>query len=588
MKRTSTILCLLLALAMMLGMLAGCGSSTASAAASEAAAESAAEEVAEEAAAEEAPAAEASAAEEFVPVDEAATAGNVSGQESEDGIASLTAEGAPEGKITFPLDEQVELSFWFSPESDGYEVMKDFHDNYALQTNEELTNVYLNLTEVSMAASEEQFNLLIASNDLPDIIQMFGSYYTKGIDNAMDEDLILDLTDMLADYAPNYNYLRENNAELKKSSTEDSGRVGSFYFLIGDADLGPRNGMWIRQDWLEEQGLEVPTTYDEMYEVLKAFQSAYNTPMTLYMTEYGYFDSQTLVGGYDVGIGFYNEDGTVKYGPIEDGFYDYLVMMNQWYADGLISSDFTTITSMNIMFDPTDIVTSKCGVWNANYRGDDSWKNNATDESFTPLAIADMTKTGTEQIHVGGKGSNVDRYGCVVSAECEQADVAVAWIDWWYSEEGTMLSSYGVEGETFNYNEDGQPIYTDLILNNEQGSARAMRNIYTGMSFAFRVYRVVTSGYDNGYDKLDRGTWDTNRDNAWDISNFIAMTSDEGDEYSTIMSDIETYVEENVPKFIIGARDLSEWDTYVQDIIDMGIEDAIAIKTAAVERYEAR
>ena len=47
-------------------------------------------------------------------------------------------------------------------------------------------------------------------------------------------------------------------------------------------------------------------------------------------------------------------------------------------------------------------------------------------------------------------------------------------------------------------------------------------------------------------------------------------------------------MEENIPKFIIGDRDLSEWDTYVQDIKDMGIDVAIEIETACVERYNER
>jgi putative aldouronate transport system substrate-binding protein len=448
--------------------------------------------------------------------------------------------------------------------------------------------VHINYQEVSMMSQSEQFNLMVASNDYPDIIQGFGENYTKGIDNAIDEDIITDLTDILADYAPYYSYLRDTNAEIEKSTTTDTGRVGSFYFLIGDADLGPRQGLWIRQDWLEALNLDVPTTYDELHDVLLAFHENYNTSDTLLMTQYGYFSNATLLGGYDVGVGFYNQDGVIKYGPIEDGFRDYMIMMNQWYSEGLISSDFSTLTDMTLMMDPSKIINDSCGVWNANYRGDDSWKNSASDPNFTPLAIADMTKTGTEQIHVGGRGSNVNRAGCVVSADCEDPETATAWIDWWYSDDATMLSSYGIQGETFEYNEDGQPLYTDLILNNDAGSARAMRNIYTGMSFSFRVYRVVTSSYDSGYDILDRGTWDSNRDNEWDISDFIARTAEEGDEYSTKMSDIETYVEENLPKFLNGSRPLSEWDDYVQDIKNMGIDDVIAIETACVERYEAR
>lgn len=587
MKRSAPLLCLLLILAMLCSMFTGCGNDTTAPAASAEGSASAAPAVSE---ASEIPETSPAPAEiEETSTDEPSVLdGNASGQQSEDGIASLTTAGAPEGAISFPLAEPVSFTYWFAPEADGIEQLNTFNDNLVLKTAEAETNVHLELQEVSFMAQEEQFNLMVASNDYPDIIQRFGALYTKGIDNAIEEDILMDLTDLLPDYAPNYSFLRDNNEELKKSTTTDTGKVGSFFFLIGDADLGTRQGLWIRQDWLEAQNLDVPATYDELHEVLLTLKDAYGCSDPLLLTSTGYFSSMTLLGGFDVGAGFYNQDGTIKYGPIEDGFREYVEMMHQWYTEGLISSDFATRSEMALMFDATSIINDSTAVWNANYRGDDSWKNSAADPNFTPLAIPDMTQTGTEQIHVGGKGSNVDGYGCVISTNCHDPETAVAWIDWWYSDEATMLASYGIEGETFNYNEDGQPLYTDVVLNNDLGSARAMRNIYTGMSLAFRMFRVVTAGYDNGYDILDRGTWVTNRDNAWDISNFISRTTEEGEDYNAVMSEVETYVEENIPKFIIGDRDLSEWDTYVQDIKNMGIDEAIEIEAACVARYNER
>lgn len=589
MKKHLSLLSLLLALCLMLGMLAGCGDSASSAPASSAPeeAEAPAQEEApapeapeEEPPAQEAPAEEASAAE---PAQEEAPP-----EEESDGIGSMTTEGAPDGKISFPLESAATFTYWFAPEADGLENLNTYAENLVVQEAEKATNVHLDFTEVSFMAQDEQFNLMVASGEYLDIIQGFGNSYTKGIDNAIEEDIIIDLTDLLPDYAPNYSYLRDNNDEIRKSTTQDSGNVGSFFFLIGDAELGPRQGLWVRQDYLDEQGLEVPTTYDELHNYLTVTKEAYGLSDPLLMTSTGYFSSMTLLGGYGVGSSFYNEDGTVKYGPIEDGFREYLEMMHQWYGEGLMSTDFATRTEMSLMFDPTEIIGEKCAMWNANYRQDDSWKNSAVNPNFTPLAIADVTKTGTEQLHLGGRGSNVDSYGVVISTACQDAETAVAYIDWWYSDESALLSGYGVEGDTYYINEDGQPLYTEKILDNPLGSSRAMRNVYTGMSLKFRVPRVVTASYDSGYDRLDRGTWNSNRDNSWDISNFIARTTEEGETYASIMSEVETYVEENIPKFIIGDRDLSEWDTYVQDIKGMGIDEAIEIETACVERYESR
>lgn len=569
--------CMLLSAAMLLGLMAGCGNGDASSAPAADTASEASEAAAptEAAVSEAAPAAS----------EEDSTLGNATDAD----MANLTAAVADEAIITFPLEDRVEFSYFIAPEGDGAELMDSYADNLVMKTAEAETNVAINFREVSFLAVEEQFNLMLASGDLPDIIQGFGEYYTKGLDHAIEEDLIVDLTGYLEDgYAPNFAAIRNSNKQIARETATDSGTVGSFYFLIGDADEGPRAGLWLRQDWLEALNLEVPTTFDEMENVLTAFKDEYNPKMPLLLTSDGFFSSYVLMGGYDVSASFYNQDGVVKYGPIEDGMRDYLEMMHRWYEEGLITSDFISTSEFSLMFDSTPIVSDQCGVWNANYRGDDSWKDSATDPNFTPLAIKDMTKTGTEQIHVGGRGSNVNRYGVVVSATCQNPETCVAWCDWWYSDEATLLSSYGIEGETFNYNDEGQPIYTDMILNNDLGSMRAMRNVYTGMSLAFRVLRIVTSGVDNGYDIIDRGTWDSNRDNAWDISSYISRTAEEGDEYSAIMSDIETYVDQQIPAFITGESDLADWDTYVANIKNLNIDEAIAIQQAAVDRFENR
>lgn len=580
MKRSFMLLSVLIALGMVFGILAGCGSSAPTSESAAAALEEDAETIEEASAAEEMTEESASAEQTAEEAPEA--------DDANDGFAGMTTEGAPEGAITFPLEEPVTFTYWFAPEADGLENLDSFSENLVIQAAEEATNVHLDMTEISFFAQDEQFNLMVASGDYLDIIQGFGNSYTKGIDNAIEEDIIVELTDLLPEYAPNYSFIRDNNEDIRKSTTQDSGMVGSFFFLIGDSDLGPRSGLWVRQDYLDEQGLEVPTTYEDLHEYLTVTKDAYSLSDPLLLTSDGYFSSMTLLGGYDVGTEFYNQNGQVKYGPIEDGFREYLEMMHQWYEERLITSDFATRYEFMLMFDNTDIISKKCSVWNANYRQDDSWVDTAVEPGFTPLAISDVTKTGSEQIHVGGRASNVDSYGDVISTACDDPETAVAYIDWWYSDESALMAGYGIEGETYYINDEGQPLYTDMILNNPLGTSRNMRNIYTGMSLKFRVPRVVTASYDSGYDRVDRGTWNANRDNAWDISNFISRTTEEGEEYAAVMSEVETYVEENIPKFIIGDRDLSEWDTYVEDIKDMGIDDAISIVSDCVARYDAR
>ena len=73
-----------------------------------------------------------------------------------------------------------------------------------------------------------------------------------------------------------------------------------------------------------------------------------------------------------------------------------------------------------------------------------------------------------------------------------------------------------------------------------------------------------------------------------DLTGYISRTAEEGDEYSAIMSDIETYVDQQIPAFITGESDLANWDIYVANIKNLNIDRAIEIQQAAVTRFENR
>ena len=68
----------------------------------------------------------------------------------------------------------------------------------------------------------------------------------------------------------------------------------------------------------------------------------------------------------------------------------------------------------------------------------------------------------------------------------------------------------------------------------------------------------------------------------------ITMTSEEANRYSTIMGDVNTYVQENTTAFILGDLDMDEWDDYVETLKDMGIEEAIDCQQAALDRFNER
>lgn len=125
-----------------------------------------------------------------------------------------------------------------------------------------------------MTVGAEQFSLMVASNDLTDIVVQFATYYTPGFDNAIEEDLVVDLNEYL-DSAPIYKQMLDTDPALVSYLSTENGHLGAFYTILSDF-AWVKESVAIRGDWLDELELEMPVTYDDYFEVLSAFKSEFD------------------------------------------------------------------------------------------------------------------------------------------------------------------------------------------------------------------------------------------------------------------------------------------------------------------------
>jgi putative aldouronate transport system substrate-binding protein len=159
-----------------------------------------------------------------------------------------------------------------------------------------------------------------------------------------------------------------------------------------------------------------------------------------------------------------------------------------------------------------------------------------------------------------------------------------------YSPEGTTLSNWGIEGETFVYGDDGFPQFLPLMYDNPDGFSLpdTLRRYARPPSGAF-IYdwrRELTPGTDQDViNALD--IWMTGVDYAWHLPP-LTLSADEGVDFSRIMNDVNTHRDEMVARFITGAEPLTNFDNFVDTLISMGIHDAIAIQQGALDRFNAR
>lgn len=105
----------------------------------------------------------------------------------------------------------------------------------------------------------------------------------------------------------------------------------------------PWSGLWVREDWTKDLGLELPTTMDDWDVMLRAMKENYDAVLGLEIKKwYGVRVNYQFVGSYEAAYEWMHRDGDAAYGPIEPGYKDFLAKMNEWYEAGLIDPDFAT------------------------------------------------------------------------------------------------------------------------------------------------------------------------------------------------------------------------------------------------------
>ena len=500
------------------------------------------------------------------------------------------AETAETGEFQLPIvDEPTTLTYFVADDSNAAIMTTDWNDNEFYQEMEARTGVHLEMEMVSSADYQTNFNLMIASGNIADLIYVGASYYSEGVDAAIDDGYFLDLTDLVDEYMPNYQKVRTSDVQYELLSTTDSGRLGAVYELR-QSKQGPWLGLWIRQDWLDDLSLETPVTFDDYHEVLTAFKNEKGATAPLILNFSG-SDGEfgTMSGGLNVLNSWQlDETGKVNFGPYMPAWKEYVTIMHQWYTEGLIDPDFMATDERTA--DMAKVVTGASGLFAALYTMPSVYEAASEDPNMNLTPVNPPVMNEGDEGHIRLRDSYTSG-NTAIGADCENPEVAMRWLDYLFTEEGALLANYGVEGDTFEFNEEGEPEFTDKILANENGWT---------MTQTVASYLCPSAGIANwsdwtrelaGVPEKDQACYDVWAEfsDDWRLPSSVTLTQDESTERAALYADISTIVKEQTAQFISGALDIeANWDSYISALEASGIERAIEITQAAYDRYTAR
>lgn len=522
--------------------------------------------------------------------------------EIEISTVASSEEPGPANTVSYPLGQEAEtITLWTTIPGNQTDILPNgFNDHFLIDTVKEALGVNLDITSVAQIGFGDttDFDLMIASGDWPDLLNVTG--YKGGLSQAYHDDIIVELTDdMLSTHAPDYYSLLMSQSDENIRATQTEGAYYALYSITqGDGSSASR-GMVVRTDWLDALDLEIPSTINDLTDVLKAFKTEYNPTYTYFIeadADLVYmcapFNTYT-VGYYNNGsLPMYRDGDTIKMAWATDEYREFLEWFNGCYQEGIFEPSFYATASDQSSDRYSYLISGQIGVYEDSPTSIADWKQYAlagesVEVSFFPnLVDENGTNTwGEEQQIIDGRSA------MSITTACDNPELALEVLNYFFTEDGATLANYGKEGYSFNYGDNGNIEYTELLLDSEyQLSMRALHGLYSWnlfpyMTYSDAMYPMYTEEVMEAIDIMS--TEGITAEHYYPSA--ISLTSAESDAIITTVTDIATYSQEQLLKFMVGDLAITDenWSAYVEQLNTYGLQDAIDVYQNAYDEYIA-
>lgn len=491
--------------------------------------------------------------------------------------------------VDYPLTETpVTFDCFASVPSNVSNFISDSLSDFpAYQIAEEQTGIHLDWTLTNPENEMTKLNLVIASGEYPTFFKAMDSLYPTGRDASVEDEVVLDLSEMLEEYAPDYYAFCQENNIMKLLST-DMGYITAVTPLATDKTEGAQ----IRADWLRELDLEVPTTIDELNKVLMTFKEkkgANNAVIlnSLFVSYAECFDFS--MRGFAGGLEFNYIDGEIVPYFENENFFPYLDTLKYWIENGLCA-DYLTITNPGLY--ENIILNDNAGFW---FSGTTTMADSFYEKYLNGTIDVDAIPTPVYEegaaLHVNGRSTSLNvENGWSISKTCDDPEMALGFLNWFYTEEGNIAASFGREGEGLAWDENGEPTFSDLVMNNPDGYPVMLGTIlFAGYGTPVNNHPNVQKCVDSANNEEQNAAadiWYTNKTTEYEVEG--NLTAEESEIVASLSGDIGTMFEEFMAKYINGETDKAEYDALLEQAKGMGLDELIQVKKAAHERYLAR
>lgn len=473
---------------------------------------------------------------------------------------------------------------------EGWDVRDNYYTKWVQSEFGDKYNIDVEFVAIGRTTEVQDYMQMIAAGSAPDIIMHYDmpqavNYYNEGALQELDYD-------ELAFYAPDF-------YEATKDAIDTYGTLdgSNAFFFAGRNAIYYNYVTLIRQDWLDQVNMEMPTTLDELEAVAKAWKDAglgtigdqlidgSFTYFYGYITDEQLADEEALAQYLDLNVAPFTWEPTKEY----------LQRRNQQYNDGIFDPEFYLNSTAETDW-KADFVSGNVGTFgfyiSANTDVISALKSN---DPNAEVAVLPTTVTAT------GKGHYYEYppYGMIMGINSTTSDEERAavymYLNWLIQPENLMYMQYGVEGKTYNLDENGIAVPVSGYTGEEAVSQNSNKDYYClvqemGVDYGsdeLNYQANVRTLAPEGYEKLVEDSYNYNKETEADgiVSPVFTATVESSSEYATDL--LAMWKEFYVDCITCSPDDFEEkYEEYCEEYLDGGYQEILDEKLGLYEDGE--
>ena len=471
----------------------------------------------------------------------------------------------------------------------------EFMNEGIMKELEEKHNIKINWQVYYNSDWTEQKSLLLASGDLPDAF--FGSICLTETDVAQNKDYFVELTEGIEKNMPNLTAIFEKEPALKAAAQN---RDGEIYSLVKKLPLRPKvaNSMYINKEWLDNLGLSMPTTYEELADVLKAFKEQDADGDGDPNNEIPYTNAGSLAGDLSNLLAPFgtivsrtgnfmqiDASGNPAFVPITENYKEAVKWAHELYAAGCLDQEYFTQDSSMASAKRMAEGGSQTGLVFA-WTADAEMGENA---SQFELCEAVAGPDGNRYVESDPTYLDIANRELIITTQCKNPDKLLQWADDFYTDLVSLQTYYGSIPDQVEDKGDGTYevlLPADGTTLDTSAWSYSMRDF--GPKYMTEEFQKNVILPDSQGDGVKLAQDETNAKYASDIAfPVVSYTSEQLTTLASLTTDINDYASAQYAHWVVDGGIEEEWDAYLAQLDQMGLQDVLAIHNDAYAAYKA-